>query len=469
MWPEVGAETSAKAAYHGPSAVKPSLPPGPRSRVLTTLRLARAPTRHLPRWRDRYGDPFTLPLATGRVVVTADAAEIRRIFTAEPDTFEIYSPRTLVPILGEGSLLLLTGPRHRRERKLLTPPFHGARMRAYGEVMAAIAGEHLRRRRPGERFSALAMTQAITIDVILRTVFGVEQAARLATFRAAIDAATRSAHPAVLFAPALQRAPLGLGPYARLERDQARLCGLLREQIAAVRPVADERPDILSLMLRARYEDGSPMDDGDVIDELRTLLLAGHETTAVALAWALHRLHEHPEILARVRAELDALGPAPAPEAVAALPLLEAVCQETLRLDPIVLAVVRRLRVPFELAGHRLPPGAAVMASLYLAQRSPAVFPEPDRFVPERFLGRSYSPYELFPFGGGTRRCLGAAFALFEMKVVLGTLLAAAEFKRLASARQGALVRRNLTMGPADGIPLELVGLRSRSAGGRGA
>jgi cytochrome P450 len=305
------------------------------------------------------------------------------------------------------------------------------------------------------------MTQAITIDVILRTVFGVEEAERLAVFRAAIDAATRSAHPAVLFAPVLQRSLFGLGPYARLCRDQERLCALLRQQIAAIRPHAAERGDILSLMLRARYEDGSPMDDTDVVDELRTLLIAGHETTAIALGWALHRLHQHPEALARVRAELDALGPAPAPEALAALPFLEAVCHETLRLDPIVLAVVRHLRAPFELAGHRLAPGMAVMANLYLAQRNPAVFPEPDRFVPERFLGRNYSPYEYLPFGGGTRRCIGAAFALFEMKVVLGTLLRLAELRRLPSARPNALVRRNLTMGPADGIPLELVALRS--------
>jgi cytochrome P450 len=438
------------------------LPPGPRSRLLTTLRLARDPTRHLPRWRARHGDPFTLRLATGAVVVTADASEIRRIFTADPDGFEIYSPASLAPIVGAGSLLLRSGPRHRRERRLLTPPFHGARMRAYGEVIAAVATDHLRRRARGERFSALALTQAITIDVILRTVFGVDRAERLPTFRAAIDAATRSAHPAVLFAPVLQRPLLGLGPYARLCRDQAHLCALLRGQIEAVRPHADERSDILSLMLRARYEDGAPMDDADVVDELRTLLIAGHETTSIAIAWALHWLHRHPEALARLRAELASLGPTPTAEALGALPLLEAVCHETLRLRPIVLGVVRRLRAPFELAGHRLPPGVAVMASIFLAQRDPAVFSEPDRFVPERFLERAYSPYVSFPFGGGTRRCIGAAFALFEMKVVLGTLLALADFRRLPSRHPNALVRRNLTMGPADGIPLELVAFRSR-------
>jgi cytochrome P450 len=429
---------------------------------LTTLRLARDPTRHLPRWRERHGDPFTLRLVTGPVVVTAEPGEIRRIFTADPDGFELYSPGSLQPILGAGSLLLLSGPRHRRERRLLAPPFHGARMRAYGEAIVEVASEHVRLRTPGQGFLALAMTQAITIDVILRTVFGVDRAEHLATFRAAIDAATRSAHPAVLFAPVLQRSLLGLGPYDRLRRDQAHLCGLLREQVQAIRPHAATRDDILSLMLRARYDDGTPMDDADVVDELRTLLLAGHETTAVALAWALHWLHRHPETLARLRAELAPLGPTPAADALAALPYLEAVCHETLRLRPIVLGVVRRLKAPFELAGHRLPPGVAVMASIFLAQRSPAVFPEPDRFRPERFLGRSPSPFEHFPFGGGTRRCIGAAFAMFEMKVVLGTLLALADFRRRPSRRPDALVRRNLTMGPADGIPLELVGLRPR-------
>jgi cytochrome P450 len=240
------------------------------------------------------------------------------------------------------------------------------------------------------------------------------------------------------------------------------LCGLLRQQIAAARPHAAERDDILSLMLRARYDDGTPMDDADVVDELRTLLIAGHETTAVALAWALHWLHRHPEALARLRAELAPLGPVPAADALAGLPLLEAVCHETLRLRPIVLGVVRRFRAPYELAGRRLPPGVAAMASIFLAHHDPVVFPEPDRFRPERFLRRSFSPYEHFPFGGGSRRCIGAAFAMFEMKVVLGTLLALADFRRLPSRRPDAVVRRNLTMGPADGIPLELVAMRSR-------
>ncbi len=432
------------------------LPPGPRSRLANTLRLARAPLQHLPRWLTRYGDPFRVPLLTGAVVVTADPASLRTLFTADPDSFDIYSARSLLPILGPGSLILRAGPEHRDERRLLMPPFHGARMRTYGAAMSSIAAEQLRTLRPGQPFLALTLGQRISLDVIIRTVFGVDSDERHHGFRTAIEAAMAVTHPLLLFVPALQRRLFGLGPFARILRAQDHLLALLRQQIAAVRPHADERGDILSLLLQATHDDGSPMPEQDILDELRTLLFAGHETTAIALAWALDHVHRDPAILARLQGELAPLGTTPAPEALAALPYLGAVCSETLRLHPVVPGVARLLRTPLELGGYQLAPGTAVLANIHLAHHREQSFPDPTRFHPDRFLGATYSPYQYLPFGGGNRRCIGAAFAQYELKVVLGTILARADLE-LRDLRPVAAVRRNLTMGPANGIPLTLV------------
>lgn len=433
-----------------------SLPPGPRGRLSTTLRLVRDPVAHMPAWQARHGDPFTLPLLTGPVVVTGDPALHRMIFSADPDALGVYSARSLVPILGEHSLLILEGARHRRERRLLAPPFHGARMRAYGAAMAEISAAELGARRPGETFAALELGQRISLEVILRTVFGVADEARRVELRAAIGAATASAHPLALFLPGLAARLPWLGPFARLRGDQERLCGLLRRSIVDARARGGEGEDILSRMLAARDEEGQPMRDDEIVDELRTLLIAGHETTAIALAWALFELHRAPARLERLRAEIDGLGPAPAPDALAALPFLAAVCQETLRLRPVVLSVVRRVLRPLEFAGHTLAPGVAVMASVLLTHRRPDLYPEPERFVPERFLGRSFAPSEYLPFGGGARRCLGAAFASFELAVALATVLRAADLELAGPPGPVGFERRNLTMAPAGGIPVRI-------------
>ncbi len=450
------APPAAPAATARPSGPASDVPPGPRSRLACTFRLARAPLHHLPRWLAAFGDPFRVPLLTGAVVVTADPTSLRTLFTADPDSFDLYSPRSLLPILGPGSLILRAGPEHRSERRLLMPPFHGARMRTYGAAMAAISGQQLADLAPGQPFLALALGQRISLDIIIRTVFGVDDDQRRHDFRHAVAAALAVAHPLLLFVPAFQRRLFGLGPFDRLLRAQDHLLALLRQQIAAVRPDAAARDDILSLLLAARHDDDSPMSEPDVLDELRTLLIAGHETTAIALAWALDHVHRDPAVLARLRGELDPLGPDPRPEALAGLAYLGAVCSETLRLHPVVPGVARRLRVPLELGGHRLPPGTSVLASIHLAHHREPTFSDPTRFHPDRFLGAAYSPYQYLPFGGGHRRCIGAAFAQHELKVVLGTILARADLE-LRDPRPVAAVRRNLTMGPATGIPLTLV------------
>jgi cytochrome P450 len=385
--------------------------------------MLRDPYGALARCARTYGDPFTISLPTqGTIVVTQQPTAIRGVFAADPDTFGSSGARVMGAILGPGSVLIQEGTAHRRARKLLNPPFHGDRMRAHGRVMRDIAREHAARLRPGARFAVQDVAQAISLEVILQAIFGVRGSGRLARFDGAVRAVMGSLGPFAAFA-IFRRSFGGLGPWARFLRRRAALAALVAEEVAARRSGGAERDDILSLLLAARYEDGGAMSDGEVFDQLLTLVAAGHETTMIALSWAVHWLHRTPEALARLQAELDALPGEPEPEGLARLPYLEAVVQETLRLYPVVPLATRRLARPFEVAGHALPAGLTVGLATGLVHYREDLFPEPDRFLPERFLDRSYGPGEYFPFGGGARRCLGAAFAMYEIKIVLATLL----------------------------------------------
>jgi cytochrome P450 len=252
-----------------------------------------------------------------------------------------------------------------------------------------------------------------------------------------------------------------VGPWARFRRAVSRLRALVQEEIDARRAAAAQgREDILSLMMSARFDDGSAMSDDELKDQLHLLLFAGHETTATALAWAFYWLHRQPEDLALLLAEVDALGPRPEPEAVASLPYLDAICQETLRIHPVVADVGRRLVRPLDVMGYTVPAGTLVMVSTLLLHDRPDLYPEPQRFRPARLLERKFSPFELVPFGGGARRCIGAAFALYEMKIVLSTLLRARRF-RLASDAPVLSTRRGITMGPKGGVTMILEGPRT--------
>jgi cytochrome P450 len=385
--------------------------------------MLRDPFGALERCARTYGDPFTISLPTqGTIVVTQQPAAIRGVFSADPDTFGSSGARVMGPILGPGSVLIQEGAAHRRARKLLNPPFHGDRMRAHGRVMRDVARERTAHLGPGSRFVVQDVAQAISLEVILQAIFGVRGSERLARFDRAVRAVMGSLGPFVAFA-IFRRSFGGLGPWARFLRRRAALGALVAEEIAERRAGGVERDDILSLLLGARYEDGGVMSDAEVFDQLLTLVAAGHETTMIALSWAFHWLHRTPEVLARLQAELDALPADAEPDALARLPYLEAVVQETLRLYPVVPLGTRRLVRPLEVAGYALPADLTVGLATGLVHYREDIFPEPHRFMPERFLGKSYGPGEYFPFGGGARRCLGAAFAMYEIKIVMATLL----------------------------------------------
>jgi cytochrome P450 len=430
---------------------------GPRFPLIQSLRFMKDTAGFFRECVERYGDPFLAHLPMGPVAVTGHPEGLREIFSADPDTFAPMAHRVLEPVVGVNSMLLISGERHKRERRLLMPAFHGERMRAYGTLMQQTTRSALEAVRPGESLVALDATQAISLEIIIRAVFGVEEPERVRRFRDVLIAYGRSYTLPISMIPGLRRSFGGRGPWARFERNAQALDAMLNEQIARRRADGQQREDILSLLLSTRDEAGQPLTEQELKDELRTLLFAGHETTAIGMAWALYWVLRTPGVKQRLEQELGALGPQPEPEALMRLPYLGAVCDESLRLYPVVALTNRKLRAPFTLRGHAVPAGMGVVAAITLAHTSPTIFPEPEQFRPERFLERKYSPFEYLPFGGGARRCLGAAFALYEMKVVLGTMLSAHRFS-LVDDRPIRPVRRHVTLAPEGGVPLRYEG-----------
>jgi cytochrome P450 len=424
-----------------------SLPPGPSSALFSTLQYLRDPFGASLRAARRYGDPRTLRTAVGPVVVTGDPEAAREILGADPQRFEAYGVDLLAPVMGERSLLLLSGEAHRRARKLLAPPFHGARMKAYAETMRSIAVAEAAHWQPGQPFVMQDSTQAISLRVILQTVFGVVTPEKIDAFHRDVVGVIAALKPSFMFIEGLRRA--WWRPWVRFQRAVQALEQRVYAEIAERRARADGGEDILSLLLATRYDDGSPLDDRDLYEQLMTIVIAGHETTAIALAWAFHLVHTHPAVAERLDAELRA-APADA-EALTRLPYLEAVCNETLRLMPLTAQIIRKLKQPFTLKGFTLPAGLGVGVSILSVHRREELYPEPEAFRPERFLERSFAPYEFLPFGGGARRCLGAAFASYEMKIVLGSILQTARL-RSAETRPVRVVARNTVVGPGSGV-----------------
>jgi cytochrome P450 len=398
------------------------LPPGPRlpTAVQSVIWFRRAQWL-LDTCQARFGDMFTLRIANeGTWVVTSNPETIKQVFTGDPRLLHAgEANRILLPVLGPNSVLLLDDGSHLRQRKLMLPPFHGTRMQRYGELMASVAAQEIERWPLDEPYPLRPRMQAMTLEMILRAVFGVAEGPRLERLRnelrRLLDIVTNPLNGAVL----LTLGPERVGRIGRFRRELDRVNGPIYEEIADRREAGDlaQRDDIMSLLLQATHEDGSPMSDEELRDELVTLLVAGHETTANALSWAVERLCRHPEKLERLTEEVHS----------GENGYLEAVVQETLRLRPVISIVLRRLVEPMEIGGRMLPAGASIVPSIHLVHRRADIYPRPHEFLPERFLeqegGRAPGTYTWIPFGGGVRRCLGAAFAQFEMETVLRELV----------------------------------------------
>jgi cytochrome P450 len=401
-----------------PAAIK-GLPPGPRMpRALQTAIWSRQAQWMLEQSRARFGDMFTIRIAhEGTWVMVSDPELVKQVFTGDPKVFHAGEGNAILrPILGDNSVLVLDEKPHIGQRRLLLPPFHGERMQGYGETMAAIAAREIGSWPTGTPYKLRPRMQAITLEIILETVFGVHEKERLDPLRAALrDFLDLTTDPRFLL-PVVLAGPERIRLLPPFRRRIERVDELIHAEIAERRRAEDlgEREDILSMLVAARHEDGSPMSDAEIRDELLTLLVAGHETTATALSWAVERLVRHPNKLERLRAEALA---------GAEETYLTATIQETLRLRPVIVLVIRKLTEPVAIGGYEIPAGAVITPSIHLVHRNPAIYPEPDRFLPERFLETPPGTYTWIPFGGGVRRCLGAAFAQFEMAVVLKELV----------------------------------------------
>lgn len=430
------------------------VPGSRRPGLMQVVEYAFFPERFTRRNVARFGPLFRMKGAVGHLVLSASPEHAKKIFAADPDAFGTLGTASLSGILGARSVLVTDGPVHRRQRKLLTPPLHGPRLRAFATAMQSIAHQHLDGLREGRRLAAHELTTEFTLDVILRTVFGVTAGAETAELRPVVLRMLEGFSPLVIFAPFLQSRHFP--PYKTYLASRARFDRTI-DALIAKRRAQGEGEDVLSLLLAARYDDGAPMDDAEIRDQLLTLLLAGHETTAITLAWVLDFVLRRPELLHRVRAEVEGVTD---PEALQKLPLLGAVIDETMRIVPIVTDVARIPKAPFELEpGLTIPTGTPLIVLIEGIHRDPSIYPEPDTYRPERFLQRRYAPTEFLPFGGGNRRCLGAAFSEHEARIFLASLLQRLDV-RLTSSRPSRRVRRNITMGPADGVPIEILGRR---------
>ncbi|GAC1439108.1 MAG: cytochrome P450 [Solirubrobacteraceae bacterium] len=421
-----------------------SLPPGPRAPgVVQSYRWALQPTQLMERCAEQFGDTFTVRLAPGRrdLVFLSHPQDIKTLFTTDPEIAPSGTANSpIAPLLGPNSVLTLTGPRHLRQRKLLLGPFHGDRMQAYGAVIAETTRAELAGWPRGAVLELHLAMQRITLDVILRAVFGVADA-RMDPLRRALETLLRSGARGVLLQFA--RFVVGLGLSPRLRRQIERVDGLIHEEIR-LRRAEHERggQDILSLLIGARDEHGGALSDAELRDELVTLLVAGHETTATALAWGFERLIRTPDVLRRLRGELDRGEEG----------YLDAVTSETLRLRPVVPNVVRQLRAPVAIRGHELPAGVRAVPCIYLTHRRADLYEDPLVFRPERFLAEAPQTYSWIPFGGGIRRCIGASFATFEIKTVMRVVLAECELSLPAGERDSeAARRRSVTLAPANG------------------
>ncbi|NER33887.1 MAG: cytochrome P450 [Oscillatoria sp. SIO1A7] len=418
----------------------------------------------------KYGDLFTARLGSKKTVVMVSHPEAMQqmllgdAFEAPGDANDI-----LRPLLGDNSLILLDGDRHKKRRKLLMPPFHGERMRSYGEIIRDIAWQTASQLAPGSRFIARDAMKEITMRIILRVVFGLDEGLRFRQLEQLIGErlGMTASLPRVslIFFPFLRRDFGPINFWKPVMQKQAQVDELIYAQIAERRANPDPNStDILSLLLLTRDEAGRGLSDVELRDELITLLVAGHETTATALAWALYWIHKLPQVREKLLAELDSLGDNPDPMTIFRLPYLTAVCQETLRIYPVgMLTFTRVTRSPVELMGCHLEPGVEFLGSIYLTHQREDLYPEPKQFKPERFLERQYGAYEFMPFGGGARRCIGIALAQFEMKLVLATILSRTELA-LADSKPIKPKRRGLVSAPSGGVPMVLKSRRQKTA-----
>jgi unspecific monooxygenase len=424
------------------------------------------PLGYQDRYSRKYGDIFTMRLTgLGSIVVIGNPQAIQEIFSQDTK-FDIGRGNYLAePLLGRNSLTLLDGERHRRERKLLMPPFHGERLQTYANQICLITEQFASQWQVGQPFVARTVMQKISLEIILQIVFGLSEGERYEQLKPLlkdwIDMTDSPLRSGMLFLRFLQKDWGKWTPWGRMKQKQRHIHKLLQAEIESRKAQEhEERTDILSLMMAARDENGQAMTDDELRDELLTILFAGHETTATTLAWAFYQIHQRLDIREKLVNELDSLGENSSPLEIAQLHYLTAVCQETLRMYPVIPVIFPRIaKSPVKVAGFVFNAETCFMPSIYLVHYGEDLYPNAQQFKPERFLGRQYAPSEYLPFGGGSRRCLGYALAQLEMKLVLATILSKYQ---LASGEDKPvkIQRRGFALAPKGGIRMVMTGKR---------
>jgi cytochrome P450 len=437
---------------HPTTTAASPFPPGPRMpAAVQMLRYARDPLGFLIGQQRRHGDVFTISFPYfGRAVYVASPDLVKSVFTGSPTSFHAGEANATVlePALGPNSVLTLDEAPHMRQRKLLLPPFHGERIERYGELIREATVREMESWPVGEPFALRPHTQRITLAVIMRAVFGVHDEERLVRFGRLIETFSERVN-VITVLPVLRRNFGRWSPWTRFLRAREALDEFIYEEIALRRAEVEsgeeEHDDVLSLLLGARYDDGSPMSDEELRDELVTVLGAGHETTATGLAWAMERLLRTPRALGLLRESIEA----------GEDDYLDATVKETLRARPVIVDVARKLTAPARVGGYDLPAGTFVMAAIAALHYREDLFPDPDEFRPERFLESKADTYAWIPFGGGVRRCIGAAFAEYEMRVVLRAILERADLSAPDPKPERVKVR-NITLAPGKGTRVSL-------------
>jgi unspecific monooxygenase len=412
----------------------------------------------------RFGDPFTIRLAGyGKLVMLTDLEALRDVFRGDGHVLHSGEGNEFFSItVGPNSVLVLDDEPHARQRRILLPPLKGERMRSFFEAMRTATREALSAWPVLQPVAALDTTRWITLRVILQAVLGLPAGPRLEDFERKIERVLelgRGRYGLILLKMLpirLMQRSRWLSYFRRLDDFDQTLFAFLAEQ--RCRPAAERGENVLADLLTATHEDGAPLTDVEIRDAIITLLLAGHDTTSIALAWALEQIVPRPDVVGRITEELRQVTGGGPPEAdqLPRLEYLDAAIRESMRVRTIIPFVVRLTKQPYVAGGREYPPGVLLSPCNHLVHRRPDLYPEPDKFRPERFLERKYAGHEWFPFGGGNRTCLGMAFALYEMKVVLATLFAQVRLARPEGSASHS-IRRGISLAPHDGTRVVVV------------
>jgi cytochrome P450 len=434
--------------------VRTGLPPGPGRDPRRQWAFLQRPRPEHIAMRRRYGDVVMIHGSDGPLVMAMTAAGAREVLTADPSWYGATQKRGLTNLTGYGALWVLEGERHRRERQLLTPAFHMQAIRDHGYFIQAATRRHTDLWQPGQEVRIFDVMVALTRDTILRVLTGLEGGPLLDQGRQIMTEVLRTVCPTVAFITELQT--WWYPPWRKYARAKEAFGQFLLRCVDERRKSGVEQHDVLGLLLAARY-DGEPIPDDEIGAELGTLSFTGHVTTATALSWSIYELGRHPAVLARLRDEVDALAPDAPPEVVARQPYLSAVCDESQRLHTMLPEIGRKMLETRDLLGYTIPAGASVGVGIGAIHHDHDLYPEPGRFHPERFIERTFSPYEFLPFGGSHRRCIGAALSDFEARVALAEIVRRWDLQIVGDDEE---VRKSVITGPKHGVRARVVGRR---------